>query len=90
MSRDHAVRTQPGTGTDHPDTSHEESECDQQHLSALSSCNNWSIEQLPILDHPWPQSEGRAIELDDLLMLERTELLLAHCVFVLSWVSNYP
>ncbi|CAG8210560.1 unnamed protein product [Penicillium nalgiovense] len=78
VSRDHAVRTQPGTGTDHPDTSHEESECDQQHLSALSSCNNWSIEQLPILDHPWPQSEGRAIELDDLLMLERTELLLAH------------
>ncbi|KAJ6188778.1 hypothetical protein N7519_003686 [Penicillium mononematosum] len=87
VSRDHAVRTQPGTGTDHPDTSHEESESDQQHPSALPSCEDRNIEWLPILDHPWPQSEGRAVELDDLLMLERTELLLAHCILLLQDVS---
>ncbi|KAJ5839887.1 uncharacterized protein N7525_005075, partial [Penicillium rubens] len=81
VSRDHAVRTQPGTGIDHPDTSHEESESDQRHPSALPSCEDRNIERLPILDHPWPQSEGRSVELDDLLMLERTELLLAHCIF---------
>lgn len=33
-----------------------------------------------ILDAPRPRPEGSNVELDDLLMLERTELLLAHCV----------
>ncbi|CAG8899446.1 unnamed protein product [Penicillium egyptiacum] len=66
VSRDHAVRTQPGPGTD------------QQHLSASPSCEDRSIEPLPIHDRLFSQSEGRAVQLDDLLLLERTELLLAH------------
>ncbi|KAJ5427867.1 hypothetical protein N7491_008309 [Penicillium cf. griseofulvum] len=76
VSRDHAVPTQPDIGTDHPDASHGDS--GQQHPSALASREDRNIEPLPILDHPWPQPEGRDVELDDLLMLDRTEMLLKH------------
>ncbi|CAI7618195.1 unnamed protein product [Penicillium glandicola] len=82
VSHDHAIPAQPGSGSYHPDASH--IGFDQQQRSALTSCKDQNteplpiIEPLPILDHPWPQPEGRAVELDDLLMLERTELLLTH------------
>lgn len=84
MSRDNIMTSQQ---TDYPDGRHEKS--DEQHLSNLALCEDQDIEPtLPIPDHPWPRREGRAVELDDLLMLERTEMLLRHCVFTLFSVTN--
>lgn len=88
MSRDNAVTTQPAIGPDHPDSNHEE--FDQQQRSGVALRAEKDIEPLPSLDYPWPQPQGRAVELDDLLMLERTELLLTHCVFTLLPVTNNP
>lgn len=86
VSRDNAATTQPAIGPDHPDSNHEE--FDQQQRGGLASRADQNIEPLPSLDHFWPQPEGRVAELDDLLMLERTELLLTHCVFNLFPVTN--
>ncbi|KAJ5405710.1 hypothetical protein N7465_006994 [Penicillium sp. CMV-2018d] len=77
VSRDNAVTTQPAIGPDHPDSNHEE--FDQQQRSGLALRADQNIEPLLSLDYPWSQPEGRAVELDDLLMLERTEMLLTHC-----------
>ncbi|KAJ5383471.1 hypothetical protein N7517_001382 [Penicillium concentricum] len=76
VSRGHAVPTQLDIGTDHPDPSHQDS--DQQDPSALTSSEDQNVGPLPIIEHFWPQPEGRTVELDDLLMLERTEQLLTH------------
>ncbi|KGO43821.1 Protein of unknown function DUF3468 [Penicillium expansum] len=77
VSRDHPVPTQPGSDTDHADSGH--GEFGHQHPGALTSYENQNSEtSLPILDYPRPQPEGRGVELDDLLMLERTERLLTH------------
>lgn len=88
MRRNHFVPTQPGSETDHLDSNHEE--FDQQQRGGLASRADQNIEPLLSLDHFWPQPEGRLAELDDLLMLERTELLLTHCVFTSFSVTNNP
>ncbi|KAL2696216.1 hypothetical protein AAEP93_002630 [Penicillium crustosum] len=76
VNRNDSVPTQPGSETDHLHSNHEE--FDQQQRDGLASHADRSIEPLPSLDHFWPQPEGRVAELDDLLMLERTEQLLTH------------
>lgn len=87
VSRDHPVPTQPGSETDHADAGH--GEYDHQPPGALLLCENQTSEpSLPILNYPRPKPEGRGVELDDLLMLERTERLLTHCVSILPSVSN--
>lgn len=88
MNRNHSVPTQPSSETDHLDSNHEE--FDQHQQGSLASTAEQNIESLPSLDHFWPQLEGRVAELDDLLMLERTELLLTHCVFTSFSVTNNP
>lgn len=88
MNRNDPVPTQPGSETDHLHSNHEE--FDKQQRDGLASRSDRNIEPLPSLDHFWPQLEGRVAELDDLLMLERTEQLLTHCVFTLLLVSNSP
>lgn len=89
MNRNHTVPTQSGSETDHLDVGH--GEPDYQHTSALTSCEDQNSESLlSTLEYPRQQPEGGAVELDDLLMLERTELLLRHCVSTLSLVSNNP
>ncbi|KAJ5836000.1 hypothetical protein N7447_002026 [Penicillium robsamsonii] len=85
VSRD-TVPNQPDIGTNHPNASHKD--FDRQYPSALTSCEDQNVEPLPILDHSRPQPEGRAVELDDLLILEQTELLLTHCIFE-SGVSTH-
>lgn len=82
MNRNHPVPTQSGSETDHLDAGH--GEFDHQHASALTSREDQNSESLlSTLDYPRPQPEAGAVELDDLLILERTELLLKHCVFTL-------
>ncbi|KAJ5955554.1 hypothetical protein N7501_009833 [Penicillium viridicatum] len=86
VSRDHPIPTQPGSETDHPNAVH--GELHRQNTSALTSCDDHHGKpSLPILNYPRPQPENRAVELDDLLMLERTELLLTHCILLLQDVG---
>lgn len=74
VSRDNVMTSQR---TDHQDASH--GEFDHQTPSTLISREDQNSEpSLQIPDYPRPQPEGRAVELDDLLMLERTELLLTY------------
>lgn len=86
VSRDNVVTSQR---TDHQDAGH--GVFDHQTPSTLTSREDQNNEpSLQILDYPPPQPEGRAVELDDLLMLERTELLLTYCVLTLFSVTNNP
>jgi hypothetical protein len=83
VSRGHAVLTSPDIGSIRPDPTHKE----PSHQPSDSTFDTKHGE-CPILVHPRPWPEGQRVELDDLLMLERTEQLLAHCMCILLFQPN--
>jgi hypothetical protein len=77
VAHSHCVQIQPGLGNDRAAYPLRE-EHEQSNDPRSTSSPNCEAPR-PILDRHCPRSEGRNVELDNLLMLERTEILLAHC-----------
>ena len=83
VARSHGVQNQPGLNNDRAtDPPREEHGLPSNNSTSTSSRNSEGPRS--ILGRHWPRSEERSVELDDLLMLERTEVLLTYCAFFFS------
>lgn len=77
------VNSRVGIEYDRSDRGHGDQTPHQLHNPKIPNIRR--DEALPSsLGRHWHHSEDRSVELDDLLMLERTEVLLAHCTLCLS------
>jgi hypothetical protein len=86
-SRSHGVQTLAGIDNDRAAYSLRGENAQQPNNNYRTSGRN-SEAIGSIVGHHSPQSGGRTVELDDLLMLERTEVLLAYCLFFESLSSE--